>query len=398
MRIGVDASCWLNRRGFGRYTREVLRAMLELDDQNEYVFFLDAITARDAEELPVSDRVQRVVIETSAAATRAAAADGSRSPGDLWRMRQAVARWNGKLDVFYFPADYTYFPIRTTARVIVTKHDMTDRRVPHLLFPTWRSRFLWEVKIRMAMRRSDMVFTVSDTSRRDIMEAFGLGPDRVRVVLDAVDPGFIPSPAGVERSSVLARYGIAADTAFFLYVGGISPHKNLDTLVRAYDHWVRGAGRSGAPVSLVLVGDYKGDVFHSSYESIRGIIAAAGLEDRVRFTGYVADADLRHLYSAATALVLPSFYEGFGLPVVEAMACGTPVLASDAGALPEVVGGVGLLFDPHSPESIAAAMERLLGDTDLQQRFSEQGIARARTFTWDVAARAALRAFEDVVR
>ena len=154
------------------------------------MFFLDAVTARDAENLPDEARAKRVIVPTSAAAAQAASAEGSRSVGDLLAMRRAVASWGDRLDVFYFPANYTYFPIRTPARVVVTKHDMTDRRVPELLFPTFRSRLFWEVKIRLAMRRADLVFTVSDTSRRDIMQAFELGPGRVRVVSDAVDPAF----------------------------------------------------------------------------------------------------------------------------------------------------------------------------------------------------------------
>src|SRR5262249_50288914 len=153
------------------------------------------------------------------------------------------------------------------------------------------------------------------TSRRDILDAFGLRPERVRVVGDAVDASFGAAPAGAQRTAVLERYGLRAGERFVLYVGGISPHKNLDTLVTAYERWRREAG--AAAVSLMLVGDYVADVFHSSYSAIRQLIVSAGLESAVRFTGFVPDPDLRHLYSAADALVLPSFYEGFGLPVLE---------------------------------------------------------------------------------
>ena len=398
MRIGIDASCWLNRRGFGRYTRELVRALLEVDEKNEYVLFLDAATGHDAADLPPEHRAVRAVVQTSAAAARAAAADGRRSLSDLWRMRRAVASWGRKLDVFYFPADYTYFPIRTPARVIVTKHDMTDRRVPELLFPTWRSRFFWEAKIRLAIHRSDLVFTVSETSRRDILDAFGLHPENVRVVPDAVDPSFVLVPDGIQRTAVLERYGLRAGERFVLYVGGISPHKNLDTLVVAYERWRQRLGLGAGAVSLVLVGDYVADVFHSSYPAIRQLIDTAGLQSLVRFTGFVPDADLRNLYSAADTLVLPSLYEGFGLPVLEAMACGTPVIASNAGALPEVVGDAGLLFDPHSPDALSDALGRVLGDVSLRNDLAARGRARAAQFTWAVSARAALAAFEEIAR
>jgi glycosyltransferase involved in cell wall biosynthesis len=396
LRIGVDAACWLNRRGFGRYTRELMHAILAADQNNEYVLFMDAATSTAAEALPDERRARRVVVETGAAATRAAAASGSRSPRDLWKMRQAVAAYDEPLDVFFFPADYTYFPVSTSARVVVTKHDMTDRRVPELLFPNWRSRLLWEAKIRLAMRRADLVFTVSETSRRDIVAAFRLPAQRVRVISDAVDPSFSPAPPGAAREDVLARYGIAANESFVLYVGGISPHKNLATLVEAFARWRTQHG--ARPVSLVLVGDYVADVFHSSYPGIRDLVARSGLESSVRFTGFVPDADLRYFYSAADALVLPSLYEGFGLPVLEAMACGAPVIASRGGALPEVVGEAGLLFDALAVDQLAAALARVLGDARLRSQLIERGHTRAAQFSWDASARAAIAAFEELAR
>ena len=395
MRIGIDASCWVNRRGFGRYTSELVRALLEVDEHNEYVLFMDAATARHAEEFPDERRARRVVVSTTAAATQAASAEGSRSLRDLLAMRRAVADWGDRLDVFYFPADYTYFPVRTPARVVVTKHDMTDRRVPELLFPTVRSRLFWEAKIRLAMWRADLVFTVSETSRRDIMQAFRLGPGRVRVVSDAVDPSFTPAPAGVERDRVLARCGFSASDRLLLYVGGISPHKNLDTLVRAFARWVR-TPDADPRVRLALIGDYEADVFHSSYPAIKDLVARESLEARVRFTGYLPDDDLRHFLSAADALVMASFYEGFGLPALEAMACGAPVIAADAGALPEVVGDAGLLFDPRSVEALADALGRVLGDDALRRDMSRRGLGRAAQFNWHASARAALAAFEEL--
>src|SRR5207245_7940993 len=144
----------------------------------------------------------------------------------------------------------------------------------------------------------------------DIIDAFGLRPENVRIVPDAVDPSFVAMPDGVQRMAVFERYGLRAGERFVLYVGGISPHKNLDTLVIAYERLRQRLGPGAGAVSLVLVGDYVADVFHSSYPAIRARIDAAGLGSSVRFAGFVPDGDLRHLYSAASALVLPSFYEG----------------------------------------------------------------------------------------
>jgi glycosyltransferase involved in cell wall biosynthesis len=173
-----------------------------------------------------------------------------------------------------------------------------------------------------------------------------------------------------------------------LYVGGISPHKNLSTLVTAF------AALPRPDLRLVLVGDYAGDAFLSDYETLRGRIAALGVIDRVIFTGYVLDADLVHLYNAALALVLPSFDEGFGLPVLEAMACGSPVIASRAGALPEVVGDAGQLFNPHAPGELAQAVQALLSNPALAADCRSRGLARAASYSWARSAEAALAAFE----
>ena len=392
MRIGVDASCWLNRRGFGRYTRELLRAILALDRHHEYCLFLDAETARRSEDLPPLARAARVVVTTSAAAAQAASADGRRSLSDLWAMRRAVAARD--LDVMYFPAVYTYFPVRTRARVLVTKHDMTDRRYPELIFPTRRSRFFWELKVRHAIHRADLVATVSEASKRDIVRAFGLPDDRVRVVSDAVDPRFRPVGGVAASRSVIARYGIDPNRPFVLYVGGISPHKNLETLLHAFADL---AGRpAGSGINLVLVGDFTGDVFYSSYPAVQRTMAQLELGRRVVFAGFVPDEDLVHCYNLAAVLVLPSLSEGFGLPALEAMACGIPVVASNAGALPEVVGDAGLLVNPSDVAGLADAMARLVGDETLRRQLGARGRERAQGFTWEKSARAALALFDEL--
>ncbi|HEX9841556.1 MAG TPA: glycosyltransferase family 1 protein, partial [bacterium] len=267
-------------------------------------------------------------------------------------------------------------------------------RWPALLFPSWRSRLFWELKVRAAIRRADLVFTVSETSRRDILQAFRLPAARVRVVSDAVDPRFKPPAHPGAAQAVLRRYGLEPGQRFVLYVGGISPHKNLETLVRAFGRWRRDQGT--VAMKLVLVGDFAADVFYSSYPSLRDLIASSALEGDVRFAGFVPDDDLVHFYGATDVLVLPSLSEGFGLPALEAMACGAPVIASEAGALPEVVGNAGLLFPPRSADSLAAALGRVLGDATLRAGMGARGLVQAAQFTWDASARAALAGFQEL--
>jgi len=389
VRIGVDGSCWANRRGYGRYTRELLHAVLERDRASEYVFFIDAASLRTAAPLPENVRVVSVV--TSRAATEAAAAGGRRSLGDMWAMRRAVARES--LDLFYFPSVYTFFPIKTRARVAVTIHDTIAERFPDLVFPDARSRLFWKIKVRLAVRRADRILTVSRTAKDDVVLEFGLQESRVSVVSDAVSPMFRPLEGEEAVRDVARRHGIGSGERFILYVGGISPHKNLAGLVDAF------AGIAGVfpEVKLLLAGDYADDGFYSSYPATRRQIEALGLEARVTFTGFVTDEELLHLYNAAEVLVLPSFHEGFGLPALEAMACGTPVIVSDAGALPEVVGDAGRIFDPRKADALGRHLHAVLGDPGTRREMSERGLHRAKQLSWGRSAERALSIFEEML-
>ena len=309
-------------------------------------------------------------------------------------MRSAVHRHGKDLDVFYFPSVYTYFPIKTRAKVIVTIHDTTAEKYPQLIFPNWTSRMFWKIKVRLAVRRADMIATVSNASKREIVREFGVSPEVVRVVSDAVGPEFRPIMDAHSTQEMLAPYGVNSDHRFILYVGGISPHKNLETLVDAHSALIREPGM--ADIRLVLVGDYQDDVFYSCYAGLSKRIDGHGSGDNVTFTGFVGDDALSHFYTAALAVVMPSFDEGFGLPALEAMACGTPVVASRAGALPEVLGDTGMLFDPGSADELKAHLTSLFRDSRLLQRMNAAALNRAKTFSWENSVQSALDAFHEV--
>ena len=394
MKIGVDANCWANQRGYGRYTRELLGALLAVDRENQYRFFIDAASAAQAGSLP--DGVSVVEVSTSQAATQAASASGRRSWRDLWAMRQAVHQHGKDLDLFYFPSVYSYFPPKTRAKVVVTVHDTTAERYPQLIFPNRRSRWFWKLKVQMAVKRADLIATVSEASKQEIVREFGVSENMVQVVPDAVGTGFYPIENDPRRDEVLSKYGIDGQVPFVLYVGGISPHKNLPALVEAHAQLL--SRPQASEVNLVLTGDYQKDVFFSGYTSLCETIDKLGNRDSVVFTGFVEDPDLVNLYNAATALIMPSFDEGFGLPAIEAMACGTPVIASRAGALPEVVGQAGRLFSPHAPSELEAHLYELLTNPQTRQAMSVNGLQRARQFSWERSAQAALTVFQDVAR
>jgi glycosyltransferase involved in cell wall biosynthesis len=389
MRIGIDATCWSNYRGFGRFVRELLQAIARLETDDTYVLFADRQTAAAA-EFPSSWRV--VVGDTAEAPAQAAAADGRRSLRDLWIMRRLVQR--EALDLFFFPAVYSYFPVGGQVPCLVTFHDVIAETLPHLVFQTQRTRMFWQLKCRLALRRAARVITVSEASKQGLMRMFGLGEERIRVVPEAASATFGPRDCHSEaHRTALRRHGVQPGERYLLYVGGISPHKNLDTLIEGFAQIV--SSPAYQDVRLVLVGDYRRDVFRTCYEDLRQRTAHLEIEHRVYFTGFVADVDLVHLYAATQALVLPSYLEGFGLPAVEAMACGAAVVASKCGSLPEVLHGAGHLFDPHNLATLVDGLRRVLDDAPYRAALQAGSLARARVFSWEQSARRAVEIFHE---
>jgi glycosyltransferase involved in cell wall biosynthesis len=381
MRIGIDGGCLANRRGFGRYARQVLSALAEARSPHEFLVFVDRPSW---DRVTIPSAFEGVVVEVRQAPSQAASATGRRSARDLLAMGRAAAR--ARLDLMYFPASYSFFPVWNVGRLIVTMHDTLALSHPELVFPSWQGRLAWMLKEYAAVARADRILTDSEASRRDLIAWFRLSPDRVGIVPGATEPCFRPLAEGPESDRVLRRHGIATGLRFLLYVGGLSPHKNLPRLVEAF-------ARSAPPdVLLVLVGDH-GDVFHTHLPALRDTIARHRLDGRVLLPGYVPDSDLVYLYNRAYALVQPSLMEGFGLPPVEAMACGTPVLSSNAGSLPEVVGEAGMFFDPTEVHQIAATIRLVLDDPHERQRLAILALRRARRFTKQAMAVALLDCF-----
>jgi glycosyltransferase involved in cell wall biosynthesis len=380
MRIGIDASCWINRRGYGRFTRELLTALVELDQDSEYYFLVD-FDLDQAPPLPA--RSNRVKVETSAPAARAASASGRRALRDMWIMGWTARRH--EFDLFFFPSVYTYFPIPCNkTKVMIVIHDVIAERYPEQVFPNRWAAWLWGLKLGLARRQADMMMTVSEASRRGIAEEFGIPDRRISVIPEAADPQFRALKDRDEIQCTLAKWGLA-QSRVLLCVGGISPHKNLHVLVEVLGALLHDPAFQDC--KLVLAGDYQSDVFYSSYDALKHQIKRLGLLDAVVFTGYVTDSELVHLYNGATALVFPSLYEGFGLPALEAMACGTPVVASANGSLPEVLGDAGLLWDSEQPAELRLVLERLLNNRDLQRTLRKRGLERAGHFSWQKSAR-----------
>ncbi len=384
MRIGIDGGCLANRRGFGRFAREMVQALAEAGSDHQFVVFLDRPSTRS---VTVPPSMETVVVDVWVAPSVAASAGGRRSVGDMLAMGRAVAR--NRLDAIYFPASYSFFPVWNAGRVVVTMHDTLALAHPEWVFPQGRGRLAWRIKEEVAARWADRIVTVSEAARRDLAAWFRLQPDRIHVVTEGPDACFGPTGDQGDSAPILRKYGVDPDSRFLLYVGGLSPHKNLERLISAFD-------RSGAveqAVCLLIVGDFA-DVFLTQVPALRDLVERLGRSSSIRFTGYVPDEDLAHFYRRAYALVQPSLMEGFGLPTVEAMVSGTPVLCSTAGSLPEVVGPAGLFFDPVDVDQIAQVIRTLLDDPNERDRLAQVAPVQAKKFTWTRSARLLLDCFE----
>ena len=276
----------------------------------------------------------------------------------------------GGADVFYSP-DFTLPPL-ARARAAVTVHDLSYLLFPETHFPPLR-RFL-EAAVPRALERAGRIFADSQQTRADLATHLGVPAERVEVVLSAADPLFRPATK-IEIESVRRRHGI--DRPFILSVGTIQPRKNLPVIFDA----LRQLTDSGEDLLLVHVGR-PGWLCDPIFEALD----ASGVKDRVRIVA-ASDDDLVALYSGAIALVFPSLYEGFGLPCLEAMACGTPVIASDAGSLAEVVEDAGITVEPRDSAAIAGAVRRLMREPDYRAELVSRGHAQNAKFRWERAAR-----------
>lgn len=381
--VGVDATTWWNDRGFGRFTRELVRALLARESGFRYSLVVDR---PPDDSLPSGVEVVRA--ETRRTLTESAVGAGARSPGYLWRLSRAVRR--ARFDLFFFPAVYSYFPLLSRVPCVVCYHDTTAERLPHLLFPTRRGHLLWRIKTRLARLQTTRAMTVSESSAADLERLHGIPRARIDVVTEAADPVFrvLDSPEPAARAR--ARAGVPAEAELLVYVGGMNAHKNVLGLLRAMVEVV--ARRPS--VHLAVVGDTSGTGFWDNVPELQAFVREQPpLERHVHFTGYLEDAELVELLNGAAALVFPSLWEGFGLPAVEAMSCGVPVLASRRGSLPEVVGDAGLLFEPESPSTIAHCVLQYLADPALRRRLAAAAPERARRFSWERAAELAEASF-----
>jgi glycosyltransferase involved in cell wall biosynthesis len=355
MQIAIDARLWGEpTSGIGRYTRSLIEALLAQAPDTRWVLYLD----HPAAGLP-------------AGAEARCLPERRRLVWALWTAGRDLAR--RPVDLFHGVTGFELPPAGRT-RLVTTVHDLIPLRLPRLV----PRRHRWAVRVLLpwALRRAARVIAVSEATRGELLARYRLRPEHVVVVPEAADPRFSATTPD-ETARVRARHGL--DGAYVLFVGLLEPKKNLGVLLEAVAH-ARRAGTWG-PTRLAVAGAAGwGDL------ALEARVARLGLDGVVRFLGPVPDADLPGLYAGAEAFAFPSLWEGFGLPVLEAMAAGAPVVASRRGAIPEVAGDAALLVEPEAAP-LAAALSRLLADGPLRDRLRAAGRERARTFSWERTAR-----------
>ena len=369
MRIAIDARK-LRDFGIGTYIRNILIELSRLDRETEYVVLCrpDDVGAGD-----VLGQNFRMVPETAPAY----------SISEQFRIPMSLAR--ERVQMVHEP--HYVLPPLVRCRSVVTIHDCI-----HLMFPQYLPSRLAYVYAKGSMwtasKKANKILTVSEASKRDILRFFDVPPEKVVVAHNAIDERFLSPPDPERTHLVKQRYQL--DHPFVLYVGNIKPHKNIERLIDAF-----GRARSQCPddLKLIIIGDEI-----SKYPALRQSVHKHKLDKHVRFLGFQPMETLATFYRLARAFVFPSLYEGFGLPPLEAMACGAPVVTSNVSSLPEVAGGAALLVDPYDADAIAGGIVQAVTDEALRTELVKRGHERARSFSWTQSVKKIHQIYMEVAR
>jgi glycosyltransferase involved in cell wall biosynthesis len=373
VRVAIDYTPAVRQgAGIGRYTRGLVGALADIDCDDQYVLFCAG--GRPSRTVwPPNFRVRRSAIP-------------SRWLSVAWNrlsLPLPAEMFTGDCDLFHSP-DFVLPPLRA-ARGIVTVHDLSFMRLPSCADPGLRAYL--ERSVPKAVRVAHLVLADSWNTRKDIIDLLQVNPDKVSVVTAGVDKTFSPVTDLARLDQARKRYRLPDH--FVISVGTLEPRKNYDRLISAYARMRR---QTGLPHQLAIVGR-PGWLFDEVHERVR----VEGMGEYVHFLGFVPDVDLAALYTLADLMVFPSLYEGFGIPPLEAMACGTPVVSSDNSSLPESVGTAALTVNAEDTEALSDAIGQVLCDGDLRARLIELGQTRSAQFTWDSAARGLLAAYRQAM-
>jgi glycosyltransferase involved in cell wall biosynthesis len=374
MDITLDLSPFVHHHaGLGRYAGELTAALARIAPQNKYIGLYHA-----RREIQLEGELKNV---------RPARVPLGAKP---WRMsvllayaaRRDLDRWLPACEVFH-ATDHLLPPLKN-ARSVFTIHDLIFRFFPEYHLPL--NRWYLSLMLPQFMQRADAIVAVSECTRRDVINLMGIPAEKIRVIYEGVHPSFRPMKQRDELERVRVKYHLPA--RFILFFSTIEPRKNLVTLLDAYAALLQ----QDANTPPLVVAGRKGWLYQTTLQHIQTL----GLQERVHLTDWIAHDDVPALLNLAEVFVYPSLYEGFGLPPLEAMACGAPVISSNASSLPEVVGDAGILVEPRDTAQLAQAMARVLNDDALRHAMHAKGVIQAARFTWERAARETLAVYASV--
>ena len=365
--IGIDISQIVYQTGVSRYTVQLVKNLLKVDPENRYVFYAGSLRLRSV--------IRSFYAEIKQRRTRLVLTPFSPLLADWWwnRLRLfPIETLTGPLDVFH-SSDWTQPKAR--AAKVTTIHDLTAIKFPKTHHP--RVVRVHRRRLQLVKKECQLVITDSQATKKDLIN-LGFDPQKIRVVYLAASDDFKPVKDKSKIAAVLRRYGIKRN--FVFNVGTLQPRKNLPRLIKAF----KLLQRQHPHLQLVISGQFGWG------EKVKPV-------ENVVLTGFVPDQDLAVLYSAASCFVYPSLYEGFGLPVLEALSCGCPVITSNLSSLPEVAGDAALLVDPRRPAKIAEAIHRLLSQPTLRKKLSEKALSQAKRFSWEKTARQTLQVYQEAL-
>lgn len=377
MRIGIDIRSLAagRRTGVEEYTIGLLKELFQSGREHEYILFFNAWGQAEPDlswaEGFAHVRVRRFRIPNKLLNF------------SLWYLRYPkLDRLIGGVDVFFMPnLNFAAFSRKT--KVFVTAHDLSFELFPE--FFSWKQR-LWHfaVNFRGLLRRADCVIAVSESTQDDLSSIYGIPREKIRVIPSGVDERFAPMNRNdLTLLAVQEKYHLPYK--FFLYLGTIEPRKNLESLLKAFEVFRRTAIGEMAKYELVLAGRPGWN-----YEALFKAIEESPVKEAIHLIGFVDDADKPALYNLANVFIYPSFYEGFGFPPLEALASGTPVIASHSAALPEVIGEAGVLIDPYRPDEILQALREIAKDKNFQMKLHARALVQRQRFTWSKSGQAFL--------
>ncbi len=373
MKIAIDASSTIPpRTGVGNYTYELIRHLSHLNTDVEYYLYFNYF--RPSKTIPQFDKRFEKRI--------------NRLPARLQRvlhnnLHLPIELFVGTVDIFHSP---NYFvPPSSGAKLVTTIHDLTFIKYPETM--TKADCLYFQKHVKQSINRSAKIITVSSNSRDDLVELLGVEVDKITVVYEAAGSHFHRIDDTSVRNRVREKYGIPEE--FILSVATLEPRKNLSTLMEAFCFLKK---ERDIQHKLVITGK-KGWLYHDIFETAR----ESGLDSSIIFTGFVDTEDMPVIYSMSSVFAFPSLYEGFGLPLLEAMSCGAPVVCSDTSSLPEVVGDAGILVEPTNVKAWVESLEKSLKDKDFVQILRSKGLQRSKLFSWEKAAKETFQVYKDVM-